>query len=254
MCKDCELKFIEMVLNPLDLKTIKEKTQLPASFKELEKNDFYPDLLDRAYAHLVWINRRGDDREISNAKAFISAIGKGFLNPFDRKRFEPKKGDNFFELKTKALNAISELSLEFGNRVSSVMWDALAHLATREEPETKKSILKEADKLPHHYGIVDTMLHAKGKVYSFSLHVQSVFFKHTGRVLIHNCDCDCSLLNLLEIDGEIRFVLSENGKFEATQSLFTHMCAESHLILDEKLPFEYTITKEAQELLGVQIS
>jgi hypothetical protein len=189
---------------------------------------------------------------IGNARAFLSAMAKGFLEPFNPEPFRPKAGDPYFGLKTNALEAISKLSLEFGDRVSSVMWDSLAHLATRSEPEEKRSILKEASILPHHYGIVDGMLHALGKPYTLFLRVQSVFFSHTGMVLVHNCDCSCSLLNLKKIDGIIRFDLGPDERREATQSLFTHQLAESHLILDEKLPFEYSITGDAQALLGVQ--
>ncbi len=254
MCKTCEFKVIDMRLIPLVMDEEQKTIELPKSLQELEGRNFHEDLLLRAYAHLAWTRRKygTDCREYKNARAFLSALGKGFAEPFDRSLFPVETGDPYFELKTNALNAIEELSLEFGDRVSSVMWDALAHLATRSEPEEKKSILKEADSLPHHYGVIDTCLHAFGKVYSFSLHCQSTFYRHTKMVLIHNCDCDCSLLNLQPVSGSIIFKLTEEQRFEATQSLFTHMCAESELILNQKLPFEYTITKEAQELLGLQ--
>lgn len=246
-----------MVLRPLDMSDVKQNIVLPKSFKKLEERGFHEDLLLRAYAHMGWSARTYegvDDSKLGNARAFVSAMGKGFSKPFNRELFPVAVDDPFFKLKTNALNAIQELSDEFGDRVTAVMWDSLAHLATRSEPEEKKSILKEADTLPHHYGVVDTCLHAMGKVYSFSLHVQSTFFKHTGMVLIHNCDCDCSLLNLAPVDGVIKFKLGPQQIFEATQSLFTHLLAESELILNRKLPFEYTITKEAQELLGVEIA
>ncbi len=69
-------------------------------------------------------------------------------------------------------------------------------------------------------------------------------------ILVHNCDCNCSLLNLQPINGRIDFSISGIQIEEATQSLFTHQCAESHLILNEKLPFEYTITGDALAILG----
>jgi len=240
-----------MSLQPLELKGLKSKITLPRYWKELESKKFHPDLLDRAYAHTAWTERTANPIWIGNAETFLSVLGKGYLKPFDRTLFPFSDDDPYYEMKKNALNALEELSLEFGDRVSSVMWNSLAHLATRSEPEEKKSILKEASTLPHHYGIVDTMLHAMGKVYTFSLRVQSVFFGHTGMILVHNCDCNCSLLNLKRVSGAVRFELNEEESFEATQSLFTHMCAESHLILNDKLPFEYTITKEAEELFGV---
>lgn len=252
MCKDCELKGIKMTLNPLDLDKVRKQVILPKVWQDLEANGFHEDLVTRAYAYMAWMERTGDERKIGNARAFLSSLGKGFGEPFDRIPFEPTADDPYIGLKMKALDAITELSHEFGDRVSSVMWDSLAHLGTRSEPEEKRSILKEADILPHHYGIVDTMLHAMGKVYTFSLRVQSVFFAHTGMVLIHNCDCSCSLLNLKKVDGGISFDFGPGERREATQSLFSHELAESHLILNEKLPFEFTITGDAQALLGVE--
>ena len=260
MCYTCEtdpIFGIHMKLRPIDIETDKKKIGVIAIWQELEDSGFHADLLLRAHAHHVWSNRCGSEEKAKdvphNARVFLSAMGKGFKKPFDRKKFEPASGDPYFELKVAALDAIVELAEFFGDRVSSVQWDAFAHLATREEPEEKKSILKEAADglLPHHYGIVDCMLHAAGKVYTFMLYVQSVFSRHTGRILVHNCDCDCSLLNLQPVQGRVDFTLSKTQVFEASQSLFVHQCAESHLILDDKLPFEYTITGDAAALLGV---
>lgn len=258
MCYQCEIDpktGVSMKLRPLNLEQLsQDENLLPKKWKELIARGFpHEDLILRARAHMAWSERTGDAVTIRNAKAFLSAMARGFMKPFDRTMFQPQQGDPYFVLKTNALNALDALSKFFGDRVSSVTWNALAHIATRDEPEEKKSILKEANKLPHHYGIIDTQLHAIGKVYTFSLHMQSVFFGHTGRILVHNCDCDCSLLNLQPIDGVVKFSLSNQQLFEATQSLFTHQLAESHLILDEKLPFEYTITKEAQEILGLEV-
>jgi hypothetical protein len=253
MCKQCELKGIKMTLSPLNIGEMRKTITLPKSWHPLEAAGFNDDLLTRAYAHMAWTERTGNEVWIGNARAFLSAMAKGFAEPFDRTAFDPKEGDPHFDLKRRGLDAVEELSDEFGDRVSSVVWDSFAHMATRSEPEVKTSILKETDTLPHHYGIVDCMYHAAGKVYTFILRVQSVFFRHTGMVLVHNCDCQCSLLNLRSMQGAIQFDFTgEKERFEATQSLFVHQCAESHLILNCKLPFEYTITKEAQELFGVE--
>lgn len=254
MCKKCEMSGICMILEPLDLAAVRKQIDLPKSWKELEAKGFHSDLIDRAYAHLAWTERTGNALWVKNARAFLSSIGKGFLGPFERKAFEPAKDDPHHDLKARGLQAILQLSVEFGDRVPSVMWNSLAHLATRKDPEQTRSILKEADSLPHHFGIVDTMLHAMGKVYTFALRVQSVFYSHTGMALVHNCDCDCSLLNLAPVSGTINFSMDQKQIREATQSLFTHMCAESHLILNARLPFEYTITTEAGLLLGTQES
>ena len=61
--------------------------------------------------------------------------------------------------------------------------------------------------MPYHYALVDSALHATGLVYTFLMHVNSVMFRHTGRVLVHNCDCKCSLVNLVEMDGSINYTL-----------------------------------------------
>lgn len=254
MCLKCEKKGIKMPLRPLDLAIARTSVTLPDSWKQLEEAGFHPDIADRALAHLAWTERTENQTWIGNARAFLASIGKGFATRFDRTGFEPQPNDPYHEMKRKALDAICELADEFGDRVPSVMWNSLAHLATRNEPEEKHSILKEAGTLPHHYGIVDTMLHAMGKVYTFALHVQSVFFRHTGMVLVHNCDCNCSLLNLRKSDGGITFHLNESERFEATESLMSHMCAESHLILNDMLPFEYTITGDARALLEVEMA
>ncbi len=232
-----------MTLSPLDLTNVKSRLQLPASWQKLEKRNFHDDILMRAYAHLAWVERTENPIWIKNARAFLSAMAKGFSQPFDRRFFAPQPSDPHYKLKMQGLDAIETLAHEFGDRVSSVVWDSYAHLATRKEPEVQKSILKEQDSLSHHYGIVDTMLHATGKVYTFHFRLQAVFYKHTGMILV--------LLNLKKIDGGVQFEFgSREEMIEATQSLFVHQCAESHLILNSKLPFEYTITKEAQELFG----
>lgn len=243
MCKDCEISGIIMELQPLTEEEI-QNAPLPKFWQENLLN-FHPDLLLRARAAMAWAVKVGCEQ---NFRAHLSALGKGFIQPFNRKEFEPELNATFYDLRLKGLNAIEELALFYGDRASSVVWDAFAHLAVREEPEEKRSILKEQNTLPHHYGIVDTALHATGKVYTFMMHVQSVFFRHTGMILVHNCDCNCSLLNLRKVEGSVVFNLGKNEIFEPTQSLFTHLLSEGHLILDQKLPFEFSITEEAKLL------
>jgi hypothetical protein len=252
MCKQCELKGIVMDLQALDVEQVKKTSSLPLPWPELIEGGFHQDLVDRAYAYLGWIQKRNNPKEIKNARAVLASTGKAFKEPFSKDLFPLEPKDPFYELKIKALDSITELSIKFGNRVDSTVWNSFAHLAVRENPELKKSILSEQDLLPHHYGIVDTNLHAAGKVYTFMLQVQSTFFRHTGCILIHNCDCSCSLINLKKIDGAISFnIKEESDLFECTQSLLTHKLAESHLLINEKLPFEFSITKEAQELFGL---
>ena len=244
---------LAMELQAIDLDQVKNTCTLPPSWQTLEEIDFHPDLTDRAYAYAGWLKQKEVPVWQTNGDIFLDALAQGFIEPFNPIKFRVDPDDPYFSLKQNALSAVKEMSDTFGNRVSVVVWNAFAHLATREEPEEKRSILKERDLLPHHYGIVDTALHAAGKVYTFMLHCQSVFFKHTGMILVHNCDCSCSLVNLKPIKGGVEFAIqNEQDFFEATQSLFTHLLAESQLLINEKLPFEFSITKEAQELLGME--
>lgn len=264
MCKQCELNGIKMVLRFLNIPSTEKKKEDLSNEIKAWKNLFESgwdeeDLIQRAWAHLKWTEREAincnQPHWVGNAKAFLSSMAKGFLEPFNRVNFMPKSGDLNFDFKVKVLDAISEASDFYGNRVSSVVWDSFAYLGTRENPEISRSILKEAEELPHHYGITDCMLHATGKCYKLMMTIQSFMFQKTGMIIDHNCDCDCSLVNLLEGAGEMAviFRIKPEQRFEATQSEFTHILAESHLILNCKLPFEYTVTKESALLPGIEV-
>lgn len=263
MCKKCEINAIKMVLRFLEIPEIekmKEDLSLIKSWKNLFDSGWdEEDLIMRAWAHLKWTEREAlnchQPHWVGNAKAFLSSMAKGFQYPFDREKFQPKSGDMNYDFKMNVLSAIADSSNFYGQRISSVLWDSFAYLGTREDPEVSRSILKEAEELPHHYGIVDTMLHASAKCYKLLLTVQSSMYKRTGMVIDHNCDCDCSLVNLLEGVGDMAvvFKIKPEQRFEATQSAFTHMLAESHLILNCKLPFEYTVTKESALLPGIEV-
>ncbi len=264
MCKQCELNGIKMMLRFLEIpSTEKMKEELSSKIKSwknlLDSGWDEEDLIQRAWAHLKWTEREAlkcnKPHWVGNAKAFLSSMAKGFLFPFDKEKFLPKSGDLNFYFKVKVLDAIEDASNFYGNRCSSVLWDSFAYLGTRESPEISRSILKEAKELPHHYGIVDCMLHASAKCYKLLLTVQSYMYQKTGMVIDHNCDCDCSLVNLLEGVGDMAvvFEIKKEQRFEATQSVFTHMLAESHLILNCKLPFEYTVTKESALLPGIEV-
>ncbi len=263
MCKTCEINGITMELSFLDIPSQDEmQTKLSSikSWQELFKSAWNEeDLIQRAYAHLVWTEREAQKCNqphwVSNARAFLSSMAKGFKTPFNPEQFMPKPGDQNFDFKRKVVSAISAASDFYGKRCPSVLWNSFAYLGTREDPEESRSILKEASELPHHYAIVDTMLHASAKCYKLLLTVQSFMFQQTGMVIDHNCDCNCSLVNLLSGVGDMAviFQIKPEQTYEATQSAFTHMLAESHLILNCKLPFEYTVTKEAGLLQGITV-
>jgi hypothetical protein len=217
------------------------------------------DLISRAYAHLKWTEREAKETNrphfLGNAKAFLNSMAGGFRKPFNKESFVPKEDDPAFELKVNSLNALQKSSDFFGIRIPSVVWDSYAYLATREDPEISRSILKEADLLPHHYGICDTVFHAVPKCYKLMMKIQSDFWQGTGYILDHNCDCSCSLINLLQGKGQssVIFEMEERWIPEATQSVFAHLLAESHLLLNGHLPFEYTVTEEAKFLPGITV-
>lgn len=264
MCKKCEIQGITMELEFLTIPSLKKMEQKLSQIKAWEnlfKSGWHEeDLIQRAYAHLVWTMREAEKCNqphwVTNARAFLSAMAKGFLNPFNPEQFKSKSNeDPNYAFKMAVVSAISEASNFYGNRCPSVLWNSFAYLGTREDPEESRSILKEASELPHHYAIVDTMLHASAKCYKLLLTVQSFMFQKTGMVIDHNCDCNCSLVNLLAGLGDMAVVFKIRPEqiHEATQSAFTHMLAESHLILNCKLPFEYTVTKEAGLLQGIDV-
>jgi len=231
----------------VDLAEAKRTLTLPTPWPALIANGFHEDLVGRAYAHLAYSRAYGN---CENAETCLAVLDKGFAAPFDRGRFAPTANDPNYALKTKALDAFSELSTFYGDRVSAVVWDSLAHLACRADPEEERSIIKEADSgtLPHHYLLVDCALHATGLVYTFLMHVNSVVFRHTGRILVHNCDCSCSLVNLEEMGGSLDYTLPRVKVQAATQSVFTHLLAETVKLMECFLPFAYSITPEAREI------
>jgi hypothetical protein len=231
----------------INLADAKAMLVLPEPWALLESQDFHADLTNRAYAHSAYA---ANNAFADNAYAVLFALGNGFIAPFDRSRFEPRHNDENLELKSSALDALDELAAFYGDRISSVVWESLAHLACREDPEVEKSIIKEAASgtLPHHYMLVDSALHATGLVYTFLLHVNSVMFKHTGRILVHNCDCNCSLVNLETIGGRIEYTPPRQNVVAMTQSVFTHLLAETVKLMECFLPFAYSITPEAYEI------
>lgn len=234
----------------VDLSAAQRILTLPEPWPMLETNHFHEDLANRAYAHLSYSTRYGDGDMQHNARVVLALIGAGFLAPFDRSRFEPKASDPNYDLKIGALNAVDELANFYRDRVSSVFWDSIASLACREDPEAERSIVKEGaeGKLPYHYAVVDAALHAIGLVYTFALHMNSVVFRHTGRILVHNCDCNHSLVNVEAIGGSVNYTMRRENVKNATQSVLTHFLAETIKLTDAFLPFAYSITPEAREI------
>jgi hypothetical protein len=100
MCKKCEIQGITMELEFLTIPSLKKMEQKLSQIKAWEnlfKSGWHEeDLIQRAYAHLVWTMREAEKCNqphwVTNARAFLSAMAKGFLNPFNPEQFKPKSG------------------------------------------------------------------------------------------------------------------------------------------------------------------
>jgi hypothetical protein len=256
-----ELEGIKMRLRFLDIPPIssmKAELAKQSMWRKLFDSGWYEeDLIQRAYAHLKWTEREAKETNrphfLGNAVTFLNTLAHGFLHPFDGSKFMPKADDPQYELKVNAVKALEKSSKFFAHRVPAVVWDSYAYIATRNDPNVSRSILTEATELPHHYAVCDTMLHGVAKCYKMMFGIQSDFWQGTGCVLDHNCDCSCTLLIATFGQNSVIFDFDKKWILEATQSAFTHICAESHLILNCHLPFEYTVTKEAQYLEGIEV-
>lgn len=250
MCIRCELnnrsegiRPTYIFLKPADRAAV----SLPAEWQSLELNRFHPDLVERARAHLAYADQRG---KTNNAVATLSVIGHSYRVPFDVKSYRSQSSQNLGVI-TGVLSALGELAEFYVDRVPSIIWHSFAHIALRDNPTEEQSILREAgnSKLPAHYTIVDSCLHAAGLVYTFMLHVQTVFQRHTGMVLNHNCDCNCSLVSVEACTAPAtEFVPRESSVASMTASLLTHLLAETWKLQEDGLPFAYGISEESEAI------
>jgi len=244
MCIKCDLRKRSQDIKPVyTFLNEGDRTAafLPREWQELEAKGFHPDLLERARAHTAYAKRRG---QTGNATATLAVIGHSYSAPFDATSYPDARQP----LSKRVLAALSELSKFYDDRVPSVVWHSFAHIALRENPTQEQSILREAGggNLPAHYTIVDSCLHAAGLVYTFMLHVQSVFQRHTGMVLNHNCDCNCSLVSVESCTTPLlAFTPSRASVAGMTASLLTHLLAETWKLQEDCLPFAYGLSEES---------
>jgi hypothetical protein len=247
VCIKCDLKRIGNGIRPSYVFLKPEDraaATLPQEWQKLEASGFHPDLVERARAHAAYAEHKG---KTDNAYTTLSVIGHSLLVPFtgvnDRGKPAPDS-----RVRNGVLSALDELATFYGDRVPSVVWHSFAHIALRENPTEEQSILREAggDKLPAHYTLVDSCLHAAGLVYTFMLHVQTVFQRHTGMVLNHNCDCNCSLVSVETCVTPVAAFLPKADSITGmTASLLTHLLAETWKLQECCLPFAYGISEES---------
>lgn len=229
-----------MAIRPVDLNT---EVSLPVEIETLGLDE---DLLLRAKGFWLQAERLGLQ---AVAAEFLKYLGLGYAHKFDRSKFEPKPGDLYFEQKKQVLDALEELSVQFDGRISSIVWETYAYLGTRPDPTKDQSILAEKDHLPLPYYIVDTVLHAVGKVYGLKMHIDSTVFQRSGMIFEHNCDCSCSFKS--PHSGGLGVFLDNSRHKEATAALFSHLVSESLLLMGLKMPFEMGLSPEAAEAMAI---
>jgi len=232
--------------------------KLPGRWPEI-RGSFHDDLYLRAAAAWLWCRRQQRDQGpafVNTMAPFLARLAEGYDRRFDRSFFENMipENDKQHRLKIASLNAVSELTEFYGNRLPEPLWRTLAFISIREAPTEDRSIIAEVQgsKLPEHYTFLDACLHALGKVYSLNFHVASVFWKHTGHVPIHNCDCGCSLHSLARTEAGMHFHMPRENVRKATESFLTHLLAEYITLAALKLPFELGVGDDAAAALAIE--
>ncbi|MFZ2804115.1 MAG: hypothetical protein WA001_02740 [Patescibacteria group bacterium] len=236
---------VSVAIRPVDLS---QPVTLPEPWPRLIARGFHSDLLDRARAFLLLAER---EQFVPEATEILRLTGEGFLTPFDRRPFEPAAGDPFADVKCRSLNALDQLSAEFGDRIPATVCQTFAFMATRPNPMERATILSMEKWLPLPWWYADAVLHAIGKVFGLMLHVHSRFYQHTGLVLEHNCDCNHAIQEPGE-DGMVRAFLPKVRFSEASAALLSHLLCEGKLIAVDALPFNLGLSPEAAEALALQ--
>lgn len=246
---------MRLMINPVD----HEKAlslELPGRWPELRRRGFHDDLYLRVAAQHLWgmENRLVISSELLDP--FLAKLAEGYSERFSKLSFLDMIGedDEYRELKVRTLYAVDELAEQFGDRLPTLLWRTLAFVAVREEPTQDRSIIAEVQKssLPEHYTYLDACLHALGTVFNLNFHVESVFYKHTGHVLIHNCDCGCSLHSLAKPSGSMCAELPRESVKKATESFLVHLLAQFVMLAGLKLPFELGVGDDAAAALAIE--
>ena len=233
----------QMTVSPVNLS---EQVTLPNPWPTLEQSGFHQDLLDRAKGFMLQAKRLGFEEQ---AMDFLGRLGEGFMTPFKANSIIIADNDPDREFKVKALVALQELSDEFGDRVSSIVWQTFAFLATRPNPTGYATILSSKDHLPFPWWVADSVLHGVGKVYGFMLHIHTKMVQQSGVVFEHNCDCGC------DVHGggkgfDVSAPLRTGRHTLATAALMSHLMGECLLITGLGMPFEMGLSPEAAEAMA----
>lgn len=234
------------------------------SWKALQAAGNVPELVVRAERmYLMALNARQQNGAEGVAfferyTSFAEALGQGLLEPFSSAplRQYVRAEDADAKIKHGVLDALDALSMRYEGRAPSLLWEALAFVALREEAFVDRSIIGDAVRYKStvarwHYAFYDACLHALGKVYSLLLDVQTEISTRSGVVLIHNCDCGCSLVRLSR-SGTVHVPLAAEFHRKATESFLTHVLAEGVLILRDRMPFITGVGDDAAAALALE--
>lgn len=209
---------------------------LPDPWPALAAGGFHPDLVLRAGNFLKNAAAHG---MADHARTALAIAGESFRRPFTAASVPIDASD---ARKRAALEAFEELADEFGDRVPSLIWTSLAFLAVRDDADEYASILGLQDELAGKtrlpWWIVDSALHASGKVFGFMLHVQSKLSRDAGLVLEHGCDCGGCIYPAE--DARVRFRLPDERRELFTQALFSHFLSETILM---KMGYPFNLGK-----------
>ena len=213
------------------------------------------------YAIALDAHRQGGEENLKFFRrytSFIEALGAGLLEPFSSTPLRQYVRDNDpdAQIKRGVLDGLDEISKRYAGRVPSMLWEALAFVALRDDAFIDRSIIGDAMKYKGsvarwHYAFYDACLHGFGKVYSLMLDAQTDITKHAGVVLIHNCDCGCSLVRLKR-GGTVDVPLAPEFHRKAAESFLTHVLTEGIILLRDRLPFVTGVGDDAAAALALE--
>lgn len=145
----------------------------------------------------------------------------------DASGFSPKKW----------LEGCLELQDDFPD-VPSLLWEVVNSLGGRPEPEKEEAIMNVQEHLPYPWGMCDAALHAMGKSFGFNLHVEEKLRRHSGHILLHGCDCNHVVKNLMNVRSmSFPTIEDDPSRFEATRAWLSHFLSELYQIYVVGLPF-----------------
>jgi len=231
-------------ITPID---ITQPIDLPDPWPQLQAQNFHHDLTELAQRYLLQARRLGFEEL---GREVLKQLGAGFLAPFERKQFEHLIGGPYASMQSKVLDVLDELALEFGDRVSSVVWDSFAFLGTVPDPTIETTILSRQESLTHPYWIVDSCLHAVGKAYRLLLHIETCMSRAGAGLFEHGCGCDCRVAP--STIGKVEYYLAPELYRVVSFELWSHTLSESLLIGGLHMPFAMGLSPYAADVMRLQ--